>query len=161
MLGRKAAGMQLWDIRSIVWHMFTVGPKLLAFFDEPWLAIVCTVNGRGAAEMTPVWWEFHEDHVWFNGTATRKWLQRMESTGRATFFLMDGKNAWRWAQVRGRVVEAGDDPDVVHFARLGQRYGRPVTPPIPGRRYLKIEITSVKGRSGSPSTPWDVVQRPK
>ena len=156
MLGRKGAGMQAWDIRSIVWHMLTIGPKLQAFFDEPLLAIVSTSNARGAAEMTPIWWEFHDGFVWFNGTATRQWLTRMESTGRATFFLMDAQNGWRWAQVWGRVVEAGDDPDVEKFARLGQRYGRPIKPPIPDRRYLKIEITSVKGRAGNPSEHWDV-----
>jgi Pyridoxamine 5'-phosphate oxidase len=156
MLGRNDAGMQAWDIRSIVWHMFTIGPKLQAFFDEPLLAIVSTLNNRGAAEMTPIWWEFHDGFVWFNGTATRQWLSRMESTGRATFFLMDAQNGWRWAQVWGRVVAAGDDPDVVHFGRLGQRYGRPIKPPIPDRRYLKIEITSVKGRAGNPSEHWDV-----
>ena len=47
-----------------------------------------------------------------NGTATRQWLSRMETTGRATFFLMDRANNWRWAQVWGRVVE-----DIPAFCR--------------------------------------------
>jgi hypothetical protein len=135
--------------------MLRIGPKLQAFFDEPLLATVCTLNERGSPEMTPIWYEFHDGFIWFNGTGTRQWLQRMKTTGRATFFLMDRANNWRWAQVWGKVVEAADDPDVAQFARLGTRYGRPIKPPIPDRRYLKIEITSVKGRAGNPSEHWD------
>ncbi len=146
--------------RLLAWPgmALTVGPRLHAFFDEPLLAIVTTLNSRGTPEMTPIWYEFANRSIYFNGTRTRQWLQRMESTGRATFFLIDRQNAWRWAQIYGRVVEASDDPAVVQFARLGQRYGRPIKPPIPDRRYLRIEITSVKGRAGTPSEQWDVGQ---
>src|SRR5690349_20075228 len=129
----------------------TIGPRLEEFFAEPLLATVCTLNERGAPEMTPIWYEFAAGFIWFNGTATREWLQRMEDTGRATFFLLDRANNWKWAQVWGRVVEAADDPDCAQFGRLGVRYGRPLSRPVPDRRYVKIEITSVKGRSGAPN----------
>ncbi len=134
----------------------SIGPRLQAFFDEPLLATVCTLNTRGAPEMTPIWYEFFDGFIWFNGTATRRWLGRMEGSGRATFFLLDRQNNWKWAQVWGRVVEVADDPGPTQFARLGLRYGRPAQPGTPDRRYVKVEITSVKGRAGSPSERWDV-----
>jgi hypothetical protein len=134
---------------------FVIGPKLQSFFAEPLLATVCTMSPRGGPEMTPIWYAYFDGFIWFNGTATRQWLQRMEASQRVTFFLLDGNNAWRWAQVWGRVVEAADDADATEFRRLGQRYGRAIGD-AQDRRYLKIEITAVKGRAGTPSDYWDV-----
>ncbi len=133
----------------------TIGPRLAEFFAEPQLATVCTLNERGAPEMTPIWYEWVDECIWFNGTATREWLVRMEKSRRATFFLLDRQNNWKWAQVWGRVLDVADDPDVRYFARLGKRYGSNIGSPK-DRRYVKVEITSVKGRAGSPSQRWDV-----
>jgi pyridoxamine 5'-phosphate oxidase-like protein len=132
-----------------------IGPELQEFFTQPLLATVCTLNSRGAPEMTPIWYEYVDGLIWFNGTATREWLTRMESTGHATFFLLDRENNWKWAQVWGRVVEVRDDADAAAFGRLGRRYGRAIGH-AEGRRYVKLEITSVKGRAGSPNETWDV-----
>lgn len=132
-----------------------IGPTLQAFFAEPLLATVCTLNRRSAPEMTPIWYEYFDGLIWFNGTATRQWLTRMESSRRATFFLLDTANNWKWAQVWGRVVEVSDDPDATAFKRLGQRYGRTIAS-AEGRRYVKLDITSVKGRAGTPNDRWDV-----
>jgi hypothetical protein len=132
----------------------TIGPRLQDFFDQPLLATVCTLNARQAPEMTPIWYQYFDGFIWFNGTSTRQWLTRMESSGRATFFLLDGQNNWKWAQVWGRVVEVADDPDAAAFKRLGRRYRSPVGA-ARDRRYVKVKITSVKGRAGSPSEQWD------
>jgi PPOX class probable F420-dependent enzyme len=136
----------------------TIGPRLRAFFEQRLLAVVCTLNQRGTPEMTPIWYEYNLDDrsIWFNGDQTRQWLRRMAETGRATFYLQDPENGWRWAQVYGRVIEVADDPQADHFAHMAERYGRPLTTRSPTRRYIRIEITSVKGRAGTPSETWDV-----
>ena len=138
----------------------TIGPRLQAFFGEVLPAIVTTLNERGQPEMTPVWYEYADGCIWFNGDKSRKWLGRMERSGRATFFLLDPKNAWRWAQVWGRVLEVSDDPGGQHIDRLAQRYrgtrygaaGRDT------RRKAKVAITAVKGADGSPRERWDVTR---
>jgi hypothetical protein len=136
----------------------TIGPNLQRFFAAPLLAIVCTTTERGAPEMTPIWYEYADGDIWFNGEPTRHWLQRMESTRRATFFLLDPQNGWKWAQIYGRVVAVADDPRSEQFARVAQRYGRPLDRVVPNRRYARVRITSVKGRAGSPTEPWDTTQ---
>jgi hypothetical protein len=134
----------------------TIGPRLREFLSEPLLAIVATPGQHGLTEMTPIWFEFHEDCIWFNGQRTRRWLQRMDSTRRATCFLLDGSHAWRWAQLYGRVAEVSDDPEASQFGRLASRYGRPLAHPVPDRVLVRVEITSVKGRAGTPTELWDV-----
>ena len=136
----------------------TPGPRLREFLSERLLAIIATPGGRGLPEMTPIWFEFHDDFIWFNGQRTRRWLQRMDATRRATFFLLDPRNAWRWAQFYGRVVEVSNDEQSAHFARLAARYGRPLAQPVPDRVFVRMQITSVKGRAGTPSEHWDVAR---
>src|SRR5215212_4321260 len=136
----------------------TVGPRLKGFFNEVLPAILTTLNERGTPEMTPVWYEFADGQIWLNGDKTRRWLNRMEQSGRSTFLVMDPTDFWRWVQVYGRVVEASDDPGGDHINRLSHRYrGQDYSGNRDTRRKLKIEITSVKGAAGSPSRDrWDV-----
>ena len=135
----------------------TIGPRLQGFFDEKLAAILTTLNKSGSPEMTPVWYEFRDGHIWLNGDKTRIWLKRMEESGRVTFFVMDPVNLWRWAQVYGKVVEASEDPGGDHINSLSHRYNNRE---YPGdrrtRRWLKVEVTSVKGADGNREIKWDV-----
>ena len=134
----------------------TVGPELERFFNEKLPAIITTTNERGQPEMTPIWYEYADGKIRFNGTATRRWLNRMEQTGRVTFMIIDPNNMWRWAQVYGNVVNAQDDRGGNLINSLSHRYlGRDYTGDRNGRRILDIEITSVKGIN-TRGVSWDV-----
>ena len=135
----------------------TIGPRLRSFFDEKLAAIITTVTDNGTPEMTPLWYEFDGTNIRINGDKTRIWMARMEKTGRATFFVMDPVNLWRWAQVYGKVIEAKDDPGGEHINKLSHRYrGAEYGGNRDTRRSLTIEITSVKGADGSQAVKWDV-----
>jgi hypothetical protein len=135
----------------------TIGPRLQGFFGEVLPAIVTTLNDGGAPEMTPVWYEFADGQILLNGDKTRIWMARMEKTGRATFFVIDRDNMWRWVQVYGRVLEVRDDPGGDHINHLSHRYrGRDYPGERSTRRTVTIEITSIKGADGSRDNPWDV-----
>lgn len=92
------------------------------FLAEALPALVATANDRGAPEMTPIWYEYADGQIRFNGDRSRIWLARMEQTGRATFMVVDPTNMWRWAQVYGNVVDAREDPGGEHINRLSHRY---------------------------------------
>ncbi|HEX3245467.1 MAG TPA: pyridoxamine 5'-phosphate oxidase family protein [Chloroflexota bacterium] len=133
-----------------------IGPELRKFFSEKLPAIITTINESGQPEMTPIWYEFADDKIRFNGTATRKWLKRMEQSGRATFMVIDPNNMWRWAQVYGNVVNAQDDQGGDHINSLSHRYlDRDYSNDRNGRRILDVEITSVKG-SNTRGVKWDL-----
>jgi hypothetical protein len=134
----------------------TIGPELRKFFSEKYPAIITTINEGGQPEMTPIWYELANDKIRFNGMAGRKWLSRMEQTGRATFMVIDPNNMWRWAQVYGNVVNAQDDPDGEHINSLSHRYlDREYGNNRDGRRIIEVEITSVKG-ANTRGVKWDV-----
>jgi len=116
----------------------TIGPELQKFFSEKHPAIITTMNDRDQPEMTPIWYEYADGKIRFNGTATRKWLNRMEQSGRATFMVIDPNNMWRWAQVYGNVVNARDDSGGNHINSLSHRYlDRDYMNDRNGRRILK------------------------
>jgi hypothetical protein len=145
------------QVKGVSTMALTIGPRLQGFFDEKLAAILATINDRGAVEMTPVWYEFRDGHIWLNGDKTRIWLHRMEKSGRVTFFVMDPVNLWRWVQVYGKVVEASEDPGGDHINSLSHRYrGHDYPGDRSTRRWLKVEITSVKGADGNREIKWDV-----
>ncbi len=135
----------------------TVGPRLAGFFEQVLPAIVTTLNDRGSPEMTPVWYEYRDGTMLLNGDKTRIWLARMQQTGRATFFVMDPTNFWRWVQVYGTVVSVTDDPGGEHINRLSHRYrGADYGGNRDTRRAATLEITAIKGADGAPTERWDV-----
>ena len=134
----------------------TIGPELQKFFSEKLPAIISTTNERGQPEMTPIWYEYADGKIRFNGVTGRKWVTRMESSGRATFMIIDPNNMWRWAQVYGNVVNAQDDPGGNHINSLSHRYlDREYTNDRNSRRLVEVEITSVKG-ANTRGVSWDV-----
>jgi hypothetical protein len=136
----------------------TIGPRLEGFFAEVLPAIITTINERGAPEMTPLWYEYADGKILLNGDKTRIWMDRMGETGRATLFVLDPKNFWRWVQVYGNVIDISDDPGGEHINKLSHRYrGADYPSDRRGtRRTVQIEITSIKGADGSPQDKWDV-----
>lgn len=135
----------------------TVGPRLQGFFAEVLPAIITTLNDRGAPEMTPLWYEYADGQILLNGDKTRIWMDRMQKTGRATLFVMDRDNFWRWVQVYGQVTDISDDPGGTHINKLSHRYrGTDYPGDRRTRRTVTIDITSIKGADGSPQTKWDV-----
>ena len=135
----------------------TIGPRLQSFFAQPLACVITTLNDRGTPEMTPLWYEYADGQILLNGDRTRIWMERMRQTGRATLFVLDPTNFWRWVQVYGRVVDIGDDPGGDHINKLSHRYrGTDYPGDRSTRRTVRIEITSIKGADGSPRDKWDV-----
>src|SRR5262245_30315678 len=88
----------------------TLGPRLRAFLDEVFPAVVGTARRDGTVAMTPVWFELADRLIWLNGGPNRAWYRHMERTGAASLLLLEPKNMFRFAQVEGRLAGA----DVAH-----------------------------------------------
>jgi PPOX class probable F420-dependent enzyme len=132
-----------------------IGPRLKAFFDEPLPMTVGTTRRDGSVQMTPVWYEYRDGQIWLNGGPKRDWVKHMRRDPRATLFVVDPKNMFRWAQIQGRLadtsMEGGDD----HIEHLSQRYtGGPYRNPKVERMIVKINPERVTGMESG--QPWDV-----
>ncbi|HEV8633905.1 MAG TPA: TIGR03618 family F420-dependent PPOX class oxidoreductase [Chloroflexota bacterium] len=132
-----------------------IGPRLRAFLDEVYPAVIGTARRDGTVVMTPLWFEYADGQIWLNGGPNRAWLKRMQRTGRVSLLFLDPRNMFRYALVQGRLVGVTADGADAHIERLARRYtGGPYQGPKTDRLIVRIEPTKVTG--GEMGQPWDV-----
>jgi PPOX class probable F420-dependent enzyme len=133
----------------------TLGPRLRAFLDEVFPAVVGTARHDGTVAMTPLWFEYADGLVLLNGGPNRAWFRRMRRTGTTSLLLLDPRNMFRFARIEGRLAEATTEGADEHIERLSRRYtGGPYAGPKVDRLIIKVEPTAVSG--GEMRQPWDV-----
>ncbi len=131
------------------------GPRLKTFLDEPHLITLGTTRRDGSVQMNPVWYEYRDGQIWLNGGPNRGWFKHLERDPRITLFVQDPTNAWRWAQIQGRLADSNVDGADDHIDHLSQRYtGALYRNPKIDRLIVRIDPERVTG--GENREPWDV-----
>lgn len=92
---------------------------------EPAFCQVATVMPDGSPQITQVWVDTDGDHILINTSERRQKVRNVRRDPRVAVNVVDPKNAWRIASVRGRVVEvttegADDLIDRLAFKYIGQ-----------------------------------------
>jgi PPOX class probable F420-dependent enzyme len=93
----------------------------------------------GGQPMTHVMWvDADDDHVLINTEVHRQKYTNITRDPRVTVTLMDAANPYRYAEVRGRVVETVTGPEArAHIDALSEKYaGRPYANPITSERVI-------------------------
>jgi PPOX class probable F420-dependent enzyme len=114
----------------------------------PILTVIGTRRSDGSIQLNPVWFLFEDGFFWLNSNRRRTWPKNLQRDGDVTLVLIDPEEPFRFAQVRGRLLEVIPDPEHAFIDRLAQRYtGQPFRELLPGeeRITLKIEPASVSG----------------
>jgi PPOX class probable F420-dependent enzyme len=76
----------------------------------------------GSPQSSIVWVDFDGRHVLINTTLERQKGRNMRRDPRVTVLVVDPKNASRWAQVQGRVVDISQEGGEAHADKLTRRY---------------------------------------
>jgi PPOX class probable F420-dependent enzyme len=104
------------------------GIKLL---QEPQLAQLATVMADGTPQITPVWVDVEPDgsHILINTAEGRLKTKNTSRNPHVAVSVVDSQNPWRYAVVRGTVVEHQYEGADDHIDRMAQKYlGRPQYP---------------------------------
>jgi PPOX class probable F420-dependent enzyme len=118
------------------------------FVGEVFPAIVATKRPNGTVHMNPVWFEYDNGYFWLNSWRGSKWLENLEREGEITLALIDPKDMYRFAEVRGRLVEATDEGGADHIDHLSLRYvGQTYQRHMPGVQRVKIQLEPVSVKS--------------
>jgi PPOX class probable F420-dependent enzyme len=134
-----------------------IGPRLRAFLDEVYPAVIGTARRDGTVVMTPLWFELADGEIRLNGGPGRAWLKRMQRTGRVSLLFLDPRNMFRHALVHGRLIGVSVKGADGHIERLAHRYtGGPYRGPKPDRLIVRVEPTAITGGEGG--QPWDVTE---
>lgn len=97
------------------------GVKLL---QEPQLAQFATVMADGAPQITPVWVDVEPDgsHILINTAEGRLKTKNTSRNPDVAVSVVDSQNPWRYAVVRGKVVEQIHEGADDHIDRMAQKY---------------------------------------
>ena len=81
-----------------------------------------TVMPDGSPQVTPVWCDFDGTHIRVNSAKGRVKDKNMRRDARVALCLQDPDNAYRYLQVRGKVVEITEKGADDHIDSLAKKY---------------------------------------
>jgi PPOX class probable F420-dependent enzyme len=101
---------------------------------------VATLNADGSAHVSPMWVDSADGLVLLNTAVGRVKDRNIVRDARVTVSVHDQDDPYRWASIRGTVVERTFDGADEHIDALSRRYdGEPWTP-TPGQQRVVYRI---------------------
>lgn len=94
----------------------------LDLFDKKSFAHLATVMPDGSPQVTPVWCGLENGQVLVNSARGRLKDLNMRRDPRVSLSMSDPDNAYRYLEIRGRVVEIVEDGALAHVDALTKKY---------------------------------------
>ncbi len=86
------------------------------------LAHVATVGPEGEPQSTPVWFAWDGQYVLFSMTKATQKYRNLQRDPRIALSIVDPQNAYRYVEIRGRVVGVEEDADRNFVNSLAKKY---------------------------------------
>ena len=101
-----------------------LSPGAVKLLQEPQLAQLATVMSDGSPQVTPVWVDVESDgsHVLINTAEGRLKTKNTARNAKVAVSVVDSQNPWRYAIVRGEVVEQRREGADDHIDKMAQKY---------------------------------------
>ncbi len=91
-------------------------------FEKKSFAHLATLNADGSPQNTPVWLEFDGTHILINSSKGRKKDRYMRREARVALSIQDPDNAYRYLEIRGRVVDITEEGGIDQINKLAKKY---------------------------------------
>ena len=102
--------------------MSVISEKYRDLLDGPNFAHLATVMPDGTPQVTPVWFEYDGELIVFNTAKGRQKDRNLRRTPKVAMSILDPKNAYRYVEVRGEIVEITETGAEAMIDRLAKRY---------------------------------------
>src|ERR1041385_5966270 len=123
--------------------------KYRDFFTKKACASLGTLMPDGRPQVTPVWVDVEGDLVLFNSAKGRQKDKNLRRDPRVSLAVIDPDNPYRYAEIRGRVVEVTESGADVHIDKMAKKYlGKdkyPFAQPGEVRVLFKVEPEKIVG----------------
>jgi PPOX class probable F420-dependent enzyme len=117
----------------------SISPGFKKLLSEPAYCEVATLMPDGSPQITQVWVDTDGEHVLINTSEDRQKTRNVQRDPRVAVNVVDPKNPWRLASVRGKVVAVTTDGADDLIDRLAQKYlGQEK---YPNRRPGEVRVT--------------------
>jgi PPOX class probable F420-dependent enzyme len=101
-----------------------LSPGAVKLLEEKQIAQLATVMPDGSPQLTPVWIDVEPDgsHVLVNTAEGRVKTRNVERDPRVALSVVDSQNPYRYAIVRGEIVERRREGADEHIDKLSKQY---------------------------------------
>lgn len=100
-----------------------VDEKIKELAQGPNFATISTVLPSGRVQTNVMWVDSDDDHILMNTEVHRQKFKNLERDPRTTVVIWDRENAYRFSEVRGRVVDRVTGPEArSHIDKLSRKY---------------------------------------
>jgi len=90
--------------------------------DKKAFAHLATIMPDGRPQVTPVWFDAEGGHIRVNSAKGRVKDKNMRRDPRVALSILDPDNAYRYLEIRGKVVDITEAGAVAHIDALAKRY---------------------------------------
>jgi PPOX class probable F420-dependent enzyme len=90
--------------------------------DKKAFVYLATLMASGSPQVTPVWFNADETHILINSAEGRVKDRNMRARPQVALVIADPANAYRYLQIRGKVVEFTTDGADAHIDALAFKY---------------------------------------
>jgi PPOX class probable F420-dependent enzyme len=103
-------------------------------------AVTATLRADGSPHQTATWIDWDGEHVLFNITVTRRKYVELQRDPRASVFVFDGTNWYRWVSVSG-TTELTLEGAAEHIHKLSRKYRGRDYVLKPGEQRVIVRLT--------------------
>ena len=96
--------------------------KFLDLFQKKAFASLATLMPGGSPQVTPVWCDYDGTHVLVNSARARQKTRNIARDPRVALSILDPDNAYRYMEIRGKVVEVTEEGADDHINRMAKEY---------------------------------------
>ena len=93
-------------------------------------AYLATVMPDGSPQVTPIWFNFKDDHILINSAKGRVKDRNMRKRPRVALLIADPRDPHRYIQVRGRITRITEERALEHIGVLSMKYRRKPWDPV-------------------------------
>ena len=103
--------------------------KFLDLFQKKAFANLVTLMPSGSPQVTPIWCDYDGEHVLINSARGRQKDRNMKRDPRVALAILDPDNAYRYIEIRGKVVEITEQGADEHINKMAKKYlGKDIYP---------------------------------
>ena len=108
------------------------------------MVYLATIMPDGSPQVTPIWFNMDGEIILLNSSAGRVKDRNMRARPQVALVIADPNSAYRYIQVRGKVIEITAEGANEHIDQLSRKYtGKGWDAPLVGRTIYKIEPEKV------------------
>jgi PPOX class probable F420-dependent enzyme len=108
-----------------------------------------TLMKDGSPQVTPIWFGYDGTHILINSAKGRWKDKNMRNRPQVALSILDPDNAYRYIQIRGKVVEVTENGADAHIDSLAKKYldqeKYPFRQPGEVRVIYKVSVERVNG----------------